>query len=72
MTTKVMNINEIEIGSEYYRINSYYWQNMVYVALSIEGSKVLCQIKGSKTKPKYIPVAHLSKEIVDFKQSNNS
>ena len=53
--------------NEYYRINSYYWGGMIYIALQEEEEKILCQIKGSKAKPKWIKKAHLAKEQ---KQSN--
>lgn len=52
--------------NEYYRVNSYYWKGMIYIALSIDGDKTLCQIKGSKSKPKLIPTKHLSKTMVEF------
>jgi hypothetical protein len=54
-------------SNEFFRINSYYWQGMVYIALETEGNKTLCQIKGSKTKPKWIKTEQLSKTYKDFK-----
>lgn len=54
-------------SNEFFRINSYYWQDMVYIALETEGGKTLCQIKGSKTKPKWIKTEQLSKTYKDFK-----
>jgi len=54
-------------SNEFFRINSYYWQDMVYIALETEGDKTLCQIKGSKTKPKWIKTEQLSKTYKDFK-----
>lgn len=54
-------------SNEFFRINSYYWQDMVYIALETEGNKTLCQIKGSKTKPKWIKTEQLSKTYKDFK-----
>jgi hypothetical protein len=53
--------------NEFFRINSYYWQGMVYIALQTEGDKTLCQIKGSKSKPKFIKTEQLSKTYKDFK-----
>ena len=53
--------------NEFFRINSYYWQDMVYIALKIEGDKTLCQIKDSKSKPKWIKTEQLSKTYKDFK-----
>ena len=40
--------------NEYYRVNSYYWQGMVYIVLETKDDKSLCQIKGSKSTPKWI------------------
>ena len=54
-------------SNEFFRINSYYWQDMVYIALETEGDKTLCEIKGSKTKPKWIKTEQLSKTYKDFK-----
>ncbi len=54
-------------SNEFFRVNSYYWQGMVYIALETEGDKTLCQIKGSKTKPKWIKTEQLSKTYKDFK-----
>ena len=54
-------------SNEFFRINSYYWQDMVYIALETDGNKTLCQIKGSKTKPKWIKTEQLSKTYKDFK-----
>ena len=54
-------------SNEFFRINSYYWQDMVYIALQTEGDKTLCQIKGSKSKPKWIKTEQLSKTYKDFK-----
>lgn len=56
--------------NEFFRINSYYWQGMVYIALQIEGDKTLCQIKGSKSKPKWIKTNQLSKIYKDFSNQN--
>jgi hypothetical protein len=53
-------------SNEYYRVNSYYWQGMVYVALDVVGEKTLCQIKGKKSSPKWIPTNHLSKTKKEF------
>lgn len=63
------NINMIPQleSNEFFRINSYYWQDMVYIALETDGNKTLCQIKGSKTKPKWIKTEQLSKTYKDFK-----
>ena len=52
--------------NEFYRINSYYWGGMIYIALDEQEGKVLCQIKGSKSKPKWIKKEHLSKEQKQF------
>lgn len=54
------------LENEYYRVNSYYWQGMIYIALFVKGDKTLCQIKGSKNKPKLVPTKHLSKEFKEF------
>jgi len=54
-------------SNEFFRINSYYWQDMVYIALDTKDDKTLCQIKGSKTKPKWIKTEQLSKTYKDFK-----
>lgn len=54
-------ITQLE-SNEFYRVNSYYWQGMVYIALESKEDKTLCQIKGSKTAPKWIKTSHLSKE----------
>ena len=54
-------------SNEFFRINSYYWQDMVYIALETEGDKTLCQIKDSKNKPKWIKTEQLSKTYKDFK-----
>lgn len=51
---------------EYFRTNSYYWQNMVYIVQEVLEDKSLCQIKGSKTKPKWIKTSQLSKTFIDF------
>lgn len=48
-------------NNEYYRINSYYWKGMVYIVQEVKDDKSLCQIKGSKSKPKWIKTEHLSK-----------
>jgi hypothetical protein len=53
--------------NEFYRINSYYWQGMIYIVLETKEGKSLCQIKGSKSKPKWINTNQLSKTFVDFK-----
>jgi hypothetical protein len=53
--------------NEFFRINSYYWQGMVYIALETEGDKTLCQVKGSKNNPKWIKTEQLSKTYKDFK-----
>lgn len=54
-------------SNEFYRVNSYYWQGMVYISLETKGDKTLCQIKGSKSKPKWIKTEHLSKIYKDFR-----
>jgi hypothetical protein len=56
--------------NEFFRINSYYWQGMIYIAIQNEGDKTLCQIKGSKSKPKWIKTNQLSKIYKDFKNQN--
>jgi hypothetical protein len=61
-----MNNTQLETN-EFFRINSYYWQGMVYIALQTEGNKTLCQIKGSKTTPKWIKTEQLSKIYKDFR-----
>jgi hypothetical protein len=53
-------------ANEYYRINSYYWQGMIYIAIEVKENKTLCQIKGSKSTPKWIQTKHLSKTQVIF------
>lgn len=52
--------------NEYFRVNSYYWQGMVYEALEIKGDKNLCKIKNSKSSPKWIKTEQLSKTYKDF------
>jgi hypothetical protein len=54
-------------ANEFFRVNSYYWKGMVYVAIETEGDKTLCKIKESKSKPKWIKTNQLSKEYKDFK-----
>jgi len=54
-------------ANEFYRINSYYWQGMIYIVLETKEDKSLCQIKGSKSKPKWIKTNQLSKTFIDFK-----
>ena len=56
--------------NEYYRINSYYWFNMIYEAIEVIGDKTLCKIKGSKAKPKLIPSKHLSKKQKPLEEFN--
>ena len=53
--------------NEFYRINSYYWQDLVYIILETKDDKSLCQIKGSNSKPKWIKTNHLSKTFKDFR-----
>ena len=53
--------------NEFYRTNSYYWQDMVYIVLQTKEDKSLCQIKGSKSTPKWIKTNQLSKTYKDFK-----
>lgn len=60
-------MTQFTINQELYRVNSYYWQGMVYIVLEPGDEKTLCKIKGSKSKPKYIPNKHLSTTMVDFK-----
>ncbi len=52
--------------NEFFRVNSYYWQGMVYIALEVKEDKTLCQIKGSTSKPKWIKTNQLSKEYKQF------
>jgi hypothetical protein len=61
--------NQLETN-EFFRINSYYWQGMVYIAIQNEGDKTLCQIKNSKSKPKWIKTNQLSKIYKDFSNQN--
>jgi len=61
-----MNTNQTLAANEYFRVNSYYWQGMIYIALEENDGKTLCQIKGSESKPKWIKTAHLSKTMKDF------
>lgn len=56
--------------NEFFRINSYYWQGLVYIALQTESDKTLCQIKNSKSKPKWIKTNQLSKIYKDFSNQN--
>jgi hypothetical protein len=62
MTTKLET-------NEFYRVNSYYWQGMVYIVLETKDNKSLCQIKGSNLSPKWIKTNHLSKDFKDFRNS---
>lgn len=57
--------------NEFYRVNSYYWQGMIYIALETKEDKTLCQIKDSKSKPKWIKTNQLSKTFKDFRNENN-
>ena len=52
--------------NEFFRINSYYWQGMIYIALESQGDKTLCKIKDSKATPKWIKTNQLSKTAVNF------
>jgi hypothetical protein len=52
--------------NEFFRINSYYWQGMIYIALEAQGDKTLCKIKDSKATPKWIKTNQLSKTAVNF------
>ena len=61
--------NQLETN-EFYRINSYYWQGMIYISLEVKEDKTLCQIKGSKSKPKWIKTNQLSKTYKDFRNEN--
>jgi hypothetical protein len=56
--------------NEYYRVNSYYWQGMVYIVLETKDDKSLCQIKGSKSTPKWIKTNQLSKTLKDFRSEH--
>jgi len=47
--------------NEFYRVNSTYWAGMIYIALEVKEDKTLCQIKGSKSTPKWIKTIQLSK-----------
>jgi hypothetical protein len=62
MTTKLET-------NEFYRVNSYYWQGMVYIVLETKDNKSLCQIKGSNSSPKWIKTNQLSKDFKDFRNS---
>jgi len=53
--------------NEFYRVNSYYWQGMIYIVLDTKDDKSLCQIKNSKSKPKWIKTNQLSKTFKDFR-----
>jgi len=57
-------------NNEFYRTNSYYWQDMVYIVLETKDDKSLCQVKDSKSKPKWIKTNQLSKTYKDFKNEN--
>ena len=61
-----MTHTEMIAGQRLFRVNSYYWKGMVYIVLEVGIEKSLCQIKGSKSKPKYIPNKHLSTEVKEF------
>jgi len=52
--------------NEFYRVNSYYWAGMIYIALEVKDDKTLCQIKGSTSTPKWIKTCQLSKTQKDF------
>lgn len=65
-TTMKTTLNQ----NEFYRVNSYFWQGMVYIALESKDDKTLCQIKESKSKPKWIKTEQLSKVYKDFKNEN--
>jgi hypothetical protein len=60
--------NQLE-KNEFYRVNSYYWQGMIYIVLETKDDKSLCQIKGSKSTPKWIKTNQLSKIYKDFKNA---
>lgn len=55
-----MTTTNFQIGQKLYRVNSYYWFGMVYIVIETEANKSLCQIEGSKTKPKWIKNDQLS------------
>ncbi len=57
-------------ADEFFRVNSYYWQGMVYQVLDVNGDKSLCKIKGSKSSPKWIKTSQLSKTYKDFSAEN--
>jgi len=53
-------------ANEFYRVNSYFWQGLVYIVLETKDDKCLCQIKGSKADPKWIKKSQFSKTYRDF------
>jgi hypothetical protein len=53
-------------NNEFYRINSYYWEGIIYIAIEEKEGKTLCKIKGSQSSPKWIKTKHLSKNKVIF------
>lgn len=59
------NIPTLE-ANEFFRVNSYYWQGMVYIAIEEKDGKTLCKIKNSKSQPKWIKTEQLSKEYKEF------
>ena len=61
MTTEQAQLAE----NEFYRISSYWWIGIIYIALETNGNKTLCQEKGSKKAPKWILTSQLSKTPKD-------
>jgi hypothetical protein len=55
-----MTNSNFQIGQKLFRVNSYYWFGMVYVVIETTNDKSLCQIEGSKSKPKWIKNEQLS------------
>lgn len=61
-----MENGKFKTGQNIYRINSYYWQGMVYEVIESGLVKTLCKIKGSKSTPKWILNIQLSDKPKQF------
>jgi len=55
-----MENSSFQIGQKLFRVNSYYWFGMVYIVMESLSDKSLCQIEGSRSKPKWIKNEQLS------------
>lgn len=57
--------------NEFYRISSYWWIGIIYIAIETKGNKTLCQEKGSKKAPKWILTTSLSKKFKSQEEFRN-